>query len=47
MYEYKFAKVKFIGFKKEPKEDYQAMAITILTPPTIGYGTMDYYEFVF
>ena len=57
MYEYKFVKVKFSGFKLKPEEDYQVMVnnyaregwrlIQILTPPTVGYGTMGYYEFVF
>lgn len=57
MYEYKFVKVNFKGFKLEPEEDYQVMVnkyakegwrlIQILTPPTVGYGTMRYYEFVF
>ena len=58
MYEYKFVKVEMkIGFKVEPKEDYQSMVnnyakegwrlIQVLTPPTAGYGTIGYYEFVF
>lgn len=57
MYEYKFIKVKFSGFKLEAKEDYEAIVndyaregwrlMQVLTPPTIGYGTMGYYEFVF
>lgn len=57
MYEYKFVKVQFSGMKLEPKEDYQVMVnnyakdgwrlIQVLTPPTIGYGTLGYYEFVF
>lgn len=57
MYEYKFVKVKFSGFKLKPEEDYQVMVnnyaregwrlIQILTPSTVGYGTIGYYEFVF
>lgn len=57
MYEYKFIKVKFSGFKLEPEEDYEAVVdshakggwrlIQILTPPTVGYGSLGYYEFVF
>ncbi len=57
MYEYKFVKVKLSTFKLEPKENYQAMVndyakdgwrlMQILTPPTVGYGTIGYYEFVF
>ncbi len=57
MYEYKFVKVNFSAFKLEPKEDYQAMVgdyaregwrlMQILTPPTVGYGIIGYYEFVF
>lgn len=57
MYEYKFVKVEFRTFKLEPKEDYQAIVsdyakegwrlMQVLTPPTVGYGTIGYYEFVF
>ncbi len=57
MYEYKFVKVDFKGFKLTPEEDYQAVVgnyakegwrlIQVLTPPTGGYGTLGYYEFVF
>lgn len=57
MYEYKFVKVDFSGFKLEPKEDYQAMVsnyakegwrlIQVLTPPAAGYGIISYYEFIF
>ncbi|NLY77094.1 MAG: DUF4177 domain-containing protein [Tissierellia bacterium] len=57
MYEYKFVKVRFRGLKLEPEEDYEALVnkyakegwrlIQILTPPTVGYGIIGYYEFVF
>ncbi len=57
MYEYKFVKVKLSTFKLEPEEDYQVMVnnyakegwrlMQVLTPPTVGYGTAGYYEFVF
>ena len=57
MYEYKFVKVNFGGFKLEPKEDYEKIVseharegwrlMQVLTPPTAGYGTIGYYEFVF
>ena len=57
MYEYKFIKVNFGGFKLEPKDDYRAMVneyaregwrlMQVLTPPTAGYGTIGYYEFAF
>ena len=57
MYEYKFVKVNLSGFKLKPEEDYQAMVsnyakegwrlMQVLTPPTVGYGTIGYYEFVF
>lgn len=57
MYEYKFVKVKLSVFKLKPEEDYQAMVnnhakegwrlIQVLTPPTVAYGTVGYYEFVF
>lgn len=57
MYEYKFVKVNLRGFKSKPEEDYQAMVsnyakegwrlMQVLTPPTVGYGTIGYYEFVF
>jgi len=49
--------VDFCGFKLEPKDDYQTMVneharegwrlMQVLTPPTAGYGTIGYYEFVF
>ena len=57
MYEYKFVRVKFSGFKLKPEEDYQVMVnnyakegwrlMQTLTPSTVGYGTIGYYEFVF
>lgn len=57
MYEYKFIKVKLSAFKLNPEEDYEEMVnsyakegwrlMQILTPPTVGYGTIGYYEFVF
>lgn len=58
MYEYKFVKIEMKGtFKLEPEEDYQSIAnqygrdgwrlIQVLTPPTVGYGTVGYYELVF
>ena len=57
MYEYKFVKVKLSGMKLEAEEDYQVMVnnfakdgwrlMQVLTPPTVGYGTTGYYEFVF
>lgn len=57
MYEYKFVKVELSTFKLEPKEDYEELVnryaregwklFQILTPPTAGYGTISYYEFVF
>lgn len=57
MYEYEFIKVKVSGLKSKPEEDYQAIVnkyakegwklMQVLTPPTVGYGTLGYYEFVF
>ena len=57
MYEYKFVRVKFSGLKLKPEEDYQVMVnnyakegwrlMQTLTPSTVGYGTIGYYEFVF
>ena len=57
MYEYKFVKVKLSTFKLKPEKDYEAMVNDyakqgwrlkqVLTPPTVGYGTIGYYEFVF
>lgn len=58
MYEYKFIKIEMKGaFKLEPEEDCQSIAnkhgqegwrlIQILTPPTVGYGIVGYYELVF
>lgn len=57
MYEYKFVKVKLSTFKLTPEENYQDLVndhakegwrlFQVLTPPTAGYGTVGYYEFVF
>lgn len=57
MYEYEFVKVKLSTFKLEPREDYKIMVnryakegwrlIQVLTPSTVGYGTVGYYEFIF
>ncbi len=57
MYEYKFVKVQLSTFKLKPEVDYQAMVSDyakegwrlkqVLTPPTVGYGTIGYYEFIF
>ena len=59
MNEYKFVRVEIGGKKiaSEPVKYYQDMVnnyakegwrlMQTLTPSTIGYGTIDYYEFVF
>ena len=56
MYEYKIVRIKLSTFKLEPEEDYETMLndhakegwrlMQVLTPPTVGYGTVGYYEFV-
>lgn len=57
MYEYKFVKVKLSTFKLEPEQDYEVLVNEyaregwrlkkVITPSTVAYGTIGYYEFLF
>ncbi len=57
-YRYEFVRVEPKGFiSKRPEEDYHAIIrekaaegwrlVTVVTPPSEGYGTVGYYELIF